>query len=148
MTRRKVMVVDDTPSIVKVLRFLLEKEGYEVHEANDGVAALRTARAVRPDLILLDVMMPRVDGFEVLRDLRSDPDFQETLVVVLSAKGQERDRERALALRADEFWLKPFSPSTSVQRLRELFARREARVAETGKQAPAHSGAGPKETLR
>lgn len=148
MTGRKVLVVDDTPSVVKTLRFLLEKEGYAVHEANDGAAALRIARAVRPDLILLDVVMPGVDGFEVLRDLRGDPDFQQTLVVVLSAKGQELDRERALALCADEFWMKPFSPSSSVQRLRELFERRGAGRRETGNQAPAGTGAGCKETLR
>jgi DNA-binding response OmpR family regulator len=146
--RRKVLVVDDSPSVVKVLRFLMTREGYEVHEAHDGVQGLAVTRRERPDVVILDVMMPQMDGFSVLRAIREDPAIRDTVVIVLSAKGQEQDRVKALELRADEFWTKPFSPSHLTRRLREIFVQRGGSgsgdvTKDAGGRAPATAGGGP-----
>ncbi|HUG37129.1 MAG TPA: response regulator [Candidatus Limnocylindrales bacterium] len=105
-----VLVVDDEPPILELVRFTLEDEQIRIVEASDGAAALETARTERPDLILLDVQMPRMNGFEVCRRIRQDPALSHTRIVMLTAADQEADRARGLAAGADEYLAKPFSP--------------------------------------
>jgi DNA-binding response OmpR family regulator len=105
-----VLVVDDEPPIVELVRFTLEDERLRVLEAGDGVAALELARRERPDLILLDVQMPRLGGLDVCRRVRQDPLLSGTRIVMLTAADQEADRARGLAAGADEYLSKPFSP--------------------------------------
>lgn len=105
-----VLVVDDEPPIVELVRFTLEDDSLRVLEAGDGVAALEIARRERPELILLDVQMPRLGGLEVCRRVRRDPLLRGTRIVMLTAADQETDRARGLAAGADEYLAKPFSP--------------------------------------
>lgn len=105
-----VLVVDDEPPIVELVRFTLEDDSLRVLEAGDGVAALEIARRERPELILLNVQMPRLGGLEVCRRVRRDPLLSGTRIVMLTAADQETDRARGLAAGADEYLAKPFSP--------------------------------------
>ena len=105
-----ILVVDDEPPILELVRYTLEDEQIRVLEAADGVQALEVAHAARPDLILLDVQMPRLDGLEVCRRLRADTALGGTRIVMLTAAGQDADRARGLAAGADDYLTKPFSP--------------------------------------
>jgi DNA-binding response OmpR family regulator len=105
-----ILVVDDEAPIVDLVRFTLEDAEVRVVEASDGAAALDLARRVKPDLVLLDVHMPRLDGLEVCRQLRREPDFERTPIIMLTAAGQEADRSSGLSAGADEYLTKPFSP--------------------------------------
>ena len=105
-----VLVVDDEPTILELVRFTLEDEQVVVLEAADGIEALERARTARPDLVLLDVQMPRLDGFEVCRRLREDATRAGVRIVMLTAAGQEADRARGLAAGANDYLTKPFSP--------------------------------------
>ena len=105
-----ILVADDEFPIVELVRFTLEDEHVAVVEAFDGVAAMEAARTHRPDLALLDVRMPRLDGVEVCRALRQTPACAHTRVVMLTACAQEEDRSRGLAAGADDYLTKPFSP--------------------------------------
>ncbi len=105
-----ILIVDDEPSIVELVRFTLEDEHVRVVEAGDGLEALEVARAELPDLILLDVQMPYLNGFEVCRRLRLEPRFSKTKIVLLTAAGQQQDFARGRAARADLHLTKPFSP--------------------------------------
>ena len=115
-----VLVVDDEPFILRSLSFVLERAGFTVHQARDGQQALDVLRDVRPRVCILDVMMPKRSGYEVCEIVKGDPDLSETYVILLTAKGQESERERGLRSGADEFMTKPFSPSKIVERVREL----------------------------
>jgi DNA-binding response OmpR family regulator len=115
-----ILVVDDEPPILELVRFTLEDEQIRVLEADDGVKALEAARAARPDLILLDVQMPRLDGLEVCRQLRADASLSGTRIVMLTAAGQDADRARGLAAGADEYLTKPFSPLALFTLVRSL----------------------------
>ena len=112
----KILVVDDEPSIVKSIQYSLEKEGYQVVTANDGQQALEVARREKPNLVVLDVMLPSLDGYEVCRQLRQEMPIP---VIMLTAKGEEIDKVVGLEIGADEYVTKPFS-------LRELLARVKA----------------------
>ena len=105
-----ILVVDDEAPIVDLVRFTLEDAEVRVVEASDGAAALDLARRIKPDLVLLDVHMPRLDGLEVCRQLRREPDFARTPIVMLTAAGQQADRSSGLSAGADEYLTKPFSP--------------------------------------
>ncbi len=105
-----VLIVDDEPHIVALVRVTLEDEQVRIIEAADGETALSLAQRELPRLILLDVRMPGLDGFELCRRLRQDPGFKQTKIVMLTASGQERDRARGRAAGADEYLTKPFSP--------------------------------------
>lgn len=115
-----ILVVDDEPPILELVRYTLEDEQIRVLEAADGVQALEVAHASRPDLILLDVQMPRLDGLEVCRRLRADTALDGTRIVMLTAAGQEADRARGLAAGADEYLTKPFSPLALFTLVRSL----------------------------
>ncbi len=113
----RVLVVEDEPNIADSLSFLMKQAGFEVRIARDGDAALRMIESEIPDLVLLDIMMPRRDGYEVCRVIRSNPDWRDMRIVVLTAKGREHDRQKSLALGADDFVTKPFSTRDIVQRV-------------------------------
>ena len=119
---QRILIVDDEPNIVLALELLMKKEGYEVHAVDNGEKALQAARELKPDLILLDVMMPRLDGYEVCQLLRADVTLQETFIIMLTAKGREVEREKGLALGADLYITKPFSTREVVARVKELLA--------------------------
>ena len=116
-----ILVVDDEEPIQELLRFNLEKEGYLVCVAKDGQEALKHVENDQPDLIVLDLMLPGMDGLEVCRKLRSNPKFQQIPIIMLTAKGEEIDKVLGLELGADDYMTKPFSP-------RELLARIKARL--------------------
>jgi DNA-binding response OmpR family regulator len=105
-----VLIVDDEQPIVELVRFTLEDEQVRVVEAGDGLEALEAAREHRPDLVFLDVQMPRLDGFEVCRRLRRDPELGGSKIVMLTAASQEADRVRGREAGADDYLTKPFSP--------------------------------------
>lgn len=105
-----VLVADDEATIVELVRFTLEDDRVRVLEAADGHGALAVARAARPDLVLLDVRMPGIDGVEVCRRLRREPGLEHTRIVMLTAAAQAADRQRALRAGADDYLTKPFSP--------------------------------------
>lgn len=105
-----VLIVDDEQPIVDLVRFTLEDEQVRVVEATDGFQALEVARTERPDLIFLDILMPRLSGFEVCLRLRQEPGLERTKIVMLTAVAQETDRQRGKAVGADEYLTKPFSP--------------------------------------
>lgn len=115
-----VLVVDDERPIVELVRFTLEDDEIQVVEAQDGAQALEVARATRPDLVLLDVQIPSVNGVEVCRRLRRDPELSHAAIVMLSAAGQASDRARGLAAGADEYLTKPFSPLALLSLVRSL----------------------------
>ena len=116
----KILVVDDERNLVKLLRGYLEREGFEVHEALDGNAALEVARSVDPDVVILDWMLPGLDGVEVLRELRR---FSEAYVIMLTARTEEVDRIVGLSTGADDYLVKPFSPGELVARVRAMLRR-------------------------
>ena len=107
--RKTILIADDEPNIVISLEFLLHREGYRVLVARDGVEALAAIRAERPDLVLLDVMMPRMDGFEVCQAVRAEPAIAATRILMLTAKGRATDAAKGTALGADAYVTKPFS---------------------------------------
>ena len=106
----KLLIADDETAIRGLVRVTLEGEGHQILEAADGEEALELARAERPALVLLDVMMPRPDGLEACRRLKQDPATRDAVVLLLTAMSQEGDRERGLAAGADDYFTKPFSP--------------------------------------
>ena len=118
----KILVVDDEPNIVLSLEFLMKQAGFQVRTAADGEAALAAIAAEQPDLVLLDVMMPRKNGYEVCQAIRANPDWQSVRIVMLTAKGREVEREKGLAFGADDYITKPFSTQEVVERVRELLA--------------------------
>ena len=106
----RVLVADDEPHLLRLVKFRLEREGYEVLTAVDGEAALQVARDQQPDLCVLDVMMPKRSGFDVLRELRSDESCAGMKVIMLTARAQGRDVDVGFSLGADDYITKPFSP--------------------------------------
>jgi DNA-binding response OmpR family regulator len=115
---KRILVVDDEPSILLSLEFLMEQEGYDVHTATDGEEALQAVHEKLPDLILLDVMMPKRDGFEVCQTIRANPEWQEIRIIMLTAKGREVDQEKGIALGADDYITKPFATRELVEKVR------------------------------
>ena len=120
---QRVLIVDDEPNIVLSLEFLLKRAGYEVAVAGDGEAALAAMAAARPELVILDVMMPRVDGFEVCRRIQADPRWQGVKVLILSAKGRDIDVAKGLGVGADAYVTKPFATRELVAKVAELLGR-------------------------
>jgi len=116
-----ILVIDDEPYILRSLSYLLSREGYTVETATNGEEGLAHVRSLRPPLVFLDIMMPRMDGYEVCEQIKQDPTLAGTYVIMLSAKGQQIDRERGLLGGADEYMTKPFSPRDIARRVRELF---------------------------
>jgi DNA-binding response OmpR family regulator len=122
-----VLLVDDDPVILKLLQVNFEMEGFHVSTANDGVEGLEKARAERPDIVLLDIMMPRMDGLEVTRALKGDPETKDIPIILLSAKAQASDIQAGKDIGADDYLTKPFDPLELLDRVNELLegGRRE-----------------------
>jgi CheY-like chemotaxis protein len=116
----KVLAVDDDPVILRLLQVNLEMEGYEVELASDGEEALERARAFRPDVVLLDIMMPKKDGWQVCAEIREDPELRTTPIVFLSARAQDADLERGTDLGANAYITKPFDPIDLLDLVAEL----------------------------
>jgi two-component system alkaline phosphatase synthesis response regulator PhoP len=124
MAKETILVVEDEEDIRELLKYNLEKEGYQVFGAATGEEALQAVRRRRPDLILLDLMLPGIDGLEVCRRIKSEPQARHLPIVMLTAKGEETDIVTGLELGADDYVTKPFSPRVLVARLRAALRRR------------------------
>ena len=122
MSAPTVLVVDDEEYILRILGFAMRAEGWEVVTASNGEKALKCVREKAPDLLVLDLMMPVLDGYQVLRRLKEDNSTREIPVIVLSAKGRDFDRESAFELGADDYFTKPFSPQRLVERIHQMVA--------------------------
>ena len=121
-----ILVVDDEPNIVLSLEFILRQAGYRVRVAPDGEAALAAIGAETPDLLVLDAMMPKRDGFDVCGTIRANPAWGAVRILMLTAKGSDAERDKGLALGADDYLTKPFSNREVVERVRQLLAARRA----------------------
>ena len=119
---KKVLIVDDELNIVAALEFLLQKSGYEVMAAQNGDEALKRVESFVPDLVLLDVMMPRISGYEVCRRMRERADWKHIKIIMLSAKGREAEVSKGVSLGADLYVTKPFSNNELVGKIGELLA--------------------------
>ena len=115
-----VLVADDEPNIVLSLQFLMKQAGFDVRVARDGEEAIAMIAERQPDLVLLDVMMPKKDGYEVCQTIRNTPDWKDMRIIMLTAKGREVEREKGMAMGADEYITKPFSTRYVVERVRQL----------------------------
>jgi two-component system alkaline phosphatase synthesis response regulator PhoP len=124
---KKVLVCDDEPYIVESVSYVVRKAGYEVVVAEDGLEALNAVKREKPDLVFLDIMMPKISGYEVCRQVKEDPTTRSAYIVMLTARGQEEDERRALDMGADEFMTKPFSPRKMRAKLDEILGQPEAK---------------------
>ncbi|MBS1486924.1 MAG: response regulator transcription factor [Bacteroidetes bacterium] len=127
----KVLVVDDEESILELLKYNLEKEGYDVRTAQNGQAGVDTAKKFHPDLVLLDIMMPKMDGVEACRQLRALPELAGTYIVFLTARGEEYSEVAAFDVGADDYILKPIKPRALMSRIGALFRRDSAKKSTT-----------------
>lgn len=128
---KQILIADDEPDILEIVSYTLSKEGYEVYTAKDGNEAIERAKQLHPDLIILDVMMPKKTGVEVCQILRSQPIFQDTLIIFLTAMSDEASQIKGLETGADDYVNKPISPKVLVSRVNALFRR--VNKEETGK---------------
>ena len=119
---KEILIVDDEPSIVVPIQFLMEQQGYIVMVAENGESALDIIYKYKPDLILLDIMLPRIDGYEVCEIVRLDPRYRDIKIIFLTAKGREVEIAKGLALGADAYITKPFSNTELVSKVKELLA--------------------------
>ena len=119
----RILLVDDEPDILEIIRFNLEKEGYQIKMASDGLAALREAKFFFPHLIILDVMMPELDGIETCHRLRQDDRFQETIIMFLTARGEDYSYVAAFEAGADDYVTKPVKPKVLVSKVKGLLRR-------------------------
>ena len=120
---KKVLIVDDEPNIVLSVEFLMQREGHEVATAGDGQEALDMLAETRPDLMVLEVMMPRKNGYEVCEAVRGDAQFARLPILMLTAKGREAEMKKGLSLGADAYITKPFSTHELVAKVNELLSR-------------------------
>ncbi len=122
----KILIADDEPHVLRSLEFVLKKAGFTIVTAENGELALEKALSERPDLILLDIQMPKMDGNTVCRKLRDDESFQSVPIIMLTAKGQEAAKEQSFDSGADEFMTKPYSPRSLVARVQQLLGATDA----------------------
>ncbi len=122
LANKNILIVDDDANVVRSLTFVLNKAGYSTEVARDGEEAMDKIRKLKPGLMFLDIMMPKKNGYEVCQEVKEDPDLNDIYTIMLTAKGQEADKEKGLALGANEFITKPFSPLEIVERVKELLA--------------------------
>ena len=119
--QKRVLIADDNENIRDALTYLLEDEGYELQLANDGADTLRKVRERKPDILFLDIMMPEINGYDVCRTIKSDPDLKSIYIIMLTAKGQVAEQERGKEVGADEYIVKPFSPMEILAKIKNLF---------------------------
>lgn len=120
---KKVLIVDDEPSIIVPLQFLMDQNGYETSVAFSGEEAMETVAASHPNLILLDIMLPIIDGFEVCQRVRENPDWNDIRIILLTAMGSEASIAKGLALGADAYITKPFSNSEVIAKVKEFICQ-------------------------
>jgi two-component system, OmpR family, alkaline phosphatase synthesis response regulator PhoP len=120
---KKILIADDEPDILEIIQYNLAKEGYEVITAKDGDEAIQRAKSSQPDLIVLDIMMPKKNGVQVCEILRSQPSFKDTLILFLTALNDESSHIKGLEMGADDYVSKPISPKVLVSRVNALFRR-------------------------
>ena len=118
-----VLIVDDEPNIVLSLQFLMKKTGFEVRTAKDGEEAMAEIARATPDLVLLDVMMPKIDGFSICKQIRANPEWKDMRIIMLTARGRDVEREKGLALGADDYITKPFSTKDAIARVEAVLGR-------------------------
>ena len=118
--KKTILIVDDERDLVEVLKLKLETEGYSTNEAYDGNAALEQVRQKRPDLILLDIMMPELNGYQVCRELKKDPNYKDIPIMMLTAKAQESDKFWGIETGADEYITKPFDFKKLLESIRKF----------------------------
>ncbi len=123
MSGKKILVVDDEANLTRSMAFILRKEGYDVEIASNGEEAILKAQNSRPDLMLLDVMMPKKNGYEVCQEIREDPKLRDMHIIMLTAKGQAVDREKGMSFGADDFITKPFSPAFIVEKVNGILKK-------------------------
>lgn len=117
---KRVLLVEDEINIIEAIRFLLSREGWQVDIHSDGGTAVETVRELRPDLVVLDYMLPGKNGMDILTELRADPDFERLPILMLTARGQSRDREQAERAGVSRFMTKPFSNTEVMTAVRDL----------------------------
>ena len=118
-----VLLIEDEPNIIEAIRFILSRDGWRVDVHSDGATALDALRRRRPDVVVLDVMLPGRSGYDVLSDMRDDPEFADLPVLMLTARGQQKDREIAERIGVSKFMTKPFSNGEVLDAVRELAGR-------------------------
>src|SRR3989338_10462098 len=122
---KKILLVEDEPDLAAAVQVRLETRGYKVSVASDGQEGLNKARAENPDLIILDIMLPKIDGYKVCRMLKFDEKYQKIPVMMFSARVQDKDRELAKECGADDYLIKPFEPNLLFGKIKELLAKAE-----------------------
>lgn len=120
MKQIKILIADDNENIREALACILKDEGYALWVAKDGLEALNKVKEISPDILFLDIMMPEMNGYDVCRIIKNDPDLKKTHVIMLTAKGQAAEQERGKEVGADEYILKPFSPLDILSRIRNI----------------------------
>jgi len=122
---KSILVVEDEPNIVLSLQFLMKKAGFDVWVARDGEEALQAVERRAPDMVLLDVMIPKRDGYDVCQTIRSNPEWSDIHIIMLTAKGRDVDREKGLALGANDYVTKPFSTRDLTEKVKEILGADE-----------------------
>jgi len=122
---KSILVVEDEPNIVLSLQFLMKKAGFDVRVARDGEEALQAVERRAPDMVLLDVMIPKRDGYDVCQTIRSNPEWSDIHIIMLTAKGRDVDREKGLALGANDYVTKPFSTRDLTEKVKEILGADE-----------------------
>lgn len=118
--KKKILIVEDEADVASLLAMLLDTQGYDSILAKDGPGALEKARGEKPDLILLDIMLPKIDGFKVARMLKFDENFRHIPIIMITAKIQEKDKKMGMETGADAYFTKPFDTSVLLQRIKEI----------------------------
>ncbi len=118
--KRRLLIVDDEPDLADMIKFRLESNGYEILLANDGQQALEVARKERPDLIILDLMLPKMDGYKVCGLLKKDARYANIPIIIFTAKAQEEDKKLSQEVGANAYLSKPFEPKILLEKIREL----------------------------
>lgn len=140
MESKKILIVDDEPDILEFLKYNLLKEGFEVLTACDGEEGLRVAEAEKPDLIVLDIMMPKMDGVEICRNIRSNPSLKNTLVAFLTAREEDYSQIAALDVGGDDYITKPVKPRVFISRINALLRRKPKTDEEKESSTLVHAG--------
>lgn len=121
IAQKKILIADDNENIREALTYLLEDEGYKLSLAKDGAETLEKVRDIHPHILFLDIMMPVMNGYEVCKVIKNDPELKDIYVIMLTAKGQVAEQERGRSAGADEYIVKPFSPMEVLARIKKIF---------------------------
>jgi two-component system alkaline phosphatase synthesis response regulator PhoP len=124
MMALQILIADDAPHISRALSFILQREGFSVDVANNGEETLKKIREERPKVVFLDIVMPKMNGLDLCREIKGDPELRDTHIIILTAKGGELDRQECMSAGADEYMTKPFSPREVMERVLTLFPER------------------------